>query len=57
MVALVSPLGQKLRVHFASDASSTSDITKPEWLFTTAGKVLKEHAEGMQYFQVKNCAA
>ncbi|GMH41475.1 hypothetical protein BSKO_09385 [Bryopsis sp. KO-2023] len=49
--ALAAPLEKKLRMHFASENSSTADISKPEWLFATAKKIIQEHAPGMHYFQ------
>lgn len=56
MDAIVKPLGEKLHTHFASESSSTTDITKPQWLFKTAGKIMKDHGAGMSFFQVHTLA-
>lgn len=49
--ALAEPLEKKLRMHFASRNSATADMSKPEWFFATAKKIVQEHAPGMHYFQ------
>lgn len=53
---LVEPLEDRLKLHFASEAS-TSDISKPDWLFQTALKIIQRQSLGMQYFQgvLKTC--
>eukprot|EP00210_Caulerpa_lentillifera_P005329 g5092.t1 len=53
---LVMPLEDRLKLHFATE-SATSDISKPDWLFQTALKIIQRHSMGMQYFQgvLKSC--
>ena len=48
---IVTPLEDRLKVHFASDRE-TADLSKPEWLFQTATKIVQRHSLGMPYFQV-----
>ena len=48
---IVTPLEDRLKVHFASDRE-TADLSKPDWLFQTATKIVQRHSLGMQYFQV-----
>eukprot|EP00803_Ostreobium_quekettii_P009891 evm.model.scf_51.2 EVM.evm.TU.scf_51.2 scf_51:8051-18111(-) len=50
MDVMTARLEERLQTHFASDRQ-TSDIDRPDWLFATALKLLKEHADGMTFFE------
>ncbi|CAD7699269.1 unnamed protein product [Ostreobium quekettii] len=50
MDVMAAKLEERLRAHFASNRK-TSDINQPEWLFATALKLIREHADGMAFFE------
>eukprot|EP00884_Botryococcus_braunii_P018181 jgi/Botrbrau1/5046/Bobra.37_1s0012.1 len=47
---VAAPLGDRLRLHFAAGLP-TDRVDRPEWLFATALKIVKEHAQGLAPLQ------